>query len=394
MSKQKHRGAPHKKSEKQSSGGYRNLVLNVFAKNQGATLTHKQLCYLLSAKTPNERQHVFDALMALVEKRQLNQLNHHSFTLPIQTPEEGILEMNAKGFGFVRIEGSNNDVMIREENKGMAIDGDRVQFTVIKDRNGKREGIILNVLERARMQLVGTIQVRNHKAILYPDSAKFGVPVEIPENKLNGAQQGMRAVVKITVWPEQRKMPYGEVVALLGYAGTNDAEMISILINQGFDPFFPDEVLREASLISTEITNEEIAKRLDLRTITTFTIDPVDAKDFDDAISYELLENGNLKIGVHIADVGHYIQEGSALDKEALKRSNSVYLVDRVMPMLPEQLSNVLCSLRPNEDKLAFSAIFEFNEQHEVINSWYGKSVIHSNRRYTYEEVQEIIEGT
>ena len=393
MAKNKHRGAPHKKSERQSSGRYRNLVLNVFAKNQGATLTHKQLCYLLSVKTPNERQHVFDALIALVEKGQLNQLNHHSFSLPIQTPEEGILEMNAKGFGFVRIEGSSNDVMIREENKGMAIDGDRVQFTVIKDRNGKREGIILNVLERTRMQLVGTIQIRNQKAILYPDSAKFGVPVEIPENKLNGAQIGMRAVVKITVWPEQRKMPYGEVVALLGYAGTNDAEMISILINQGFDPFFPDDVLREASLISTEITNEEIAKRLDLRPITTFTIDPVDAKDFDDAISYEPLENGNLKIGVHIADVGHYIQEGSALDIEALKRSNSVYLVDRVMPMLPEQLSNVLCSLRPNEDKLAFSAIFEFNEQYEVLNSWYGKSVIHSNRRYTYEEVQEIIEG-
>jgi ribonuclease R len=393
MAKKKHRGSHHKKSERKSSGGYRTLVLNVFAKNQGATLTHKQLCSLLSVNAPNERQHVFDALMALVEKRQLNQINHHSFTLPIQTPEEGILEMNPKGFGFVRIEGSANDVMIREENKGMAIDGDRVQFTVIKDRNGKREGLILNVLERARMQLVGTIQVRNHKAILYPDSAKYGVPVEIPESKLNGAQQGMRAVVKITVWPEQRKMPYGEVVALLGYAGTNDAEMISILINQGFDPFFPDEVLREASLISTEITNEEIAKRLDLRTTTTFTIDPVDAKDFDDAISYEPLENGNLKIGVHIADVGHYIQEGSALDKEALKRSNSVYLVDRVMPMLPEQLSNVLCSLRPHEDKLAFSAIFEFNEQHDVINSWYGKSVIHSNRRYTYEEVQEVIEG-
>ncbi|MFM7595459.1 MAG: ribonuclease R [Flavobacteriales bacterium] len=394
MAKKKHRGAPHNKPEKQSSGGYRNLVLNVFAKNQGATLTHKQLCYLLSAKTPNERQHVFDALMALVEKRQLNQLNHHSFTLPIQTPEEGVLEMNAKGFGFVRIDGSSNDVMIREENKGIAMDGDRVQITIIKDRNGKREGLILNVLERARMQLVGTIKIRNQKAILYPDSAKFGVPVEIPESKLNGAQQGMRTVVKITVWPEQRKMPYGEVVALLGYAGTNDAEMISILINQGFDPFFPEEVLREASLISTEITAQEIAKRLDLRSITTFTIDPVDAKDFDDALSIERLENGNLKIGVHIADVGHYIQEGSALDKEALKRSNSVYLVDRVMPMLPEQLSNVLCSLRPHEDKLAFSAVFEFNDAHEVVSSWYGKTVIHSNRRYTYEEVQGIIEGS
>ena len=393
MAKQRKGGAKQNKSEKHSSGGYRNLVLNVFAKNQGATLTHKQLCYLLSANKPHERQHIFDALIALVAKKQLQQLNHHSFSLPMQKPEEGWLEMTAKGFGFIRVDGSDNDVLIREENKGVAMDGDRVQYTVIKDKNGKREGVILTVLERARMQLVGTIQLKNQKAILYPDSARFGVPVEIPDSNLNGAQHGMRAVAKITVWPEQRKMPFGEVVAVLGYPGTNDSEMVSILVNQGFDPYFPDDVIQEASLISTEISLADIEGRLDLREVTTLTIDPVDAKDFDDALSIRYLNNGNLEIGVHIADVGHYIKEGSSLDKEALKRSNSVYLVDRVMPMLPEQLSNILCSLRPNEDKLAFSALFEFGNNQVIVNEWYGKSVIHSNRRFTYEEVQEILEG-
>lgn len=393
MSKKRHVGANNHKKEGGSGGSSRNLVLNLFAKNPGATLTHKQICYLLNANKPYERQQLFDACIALVSKRQLSQTNPHSFTRVASESGEGVLEMTQKGFGFVRIEGSHQDVLIREENKGMAMDGDRVQFSITKDRNGKKEGVIIGVLERARLQLVGTLQIRNQRAILYPDSAKVGVPVEIPENKLNGAQNGMRAVVKIGLWPENRKMPFGEVVAILGYPGTNDSEMISILINQGFDPFFPQEVLQEASLIPTDISEAQIKTRIDLRNITTFTIDPVDAKDFDDALSYRVLENENLEIGVHIADVGHYISPGSALDIEALKRSNSVYLVDRVMPMLPEQLSNVLCSLRPNEDKLAFSAFFEFNKKGQIVKEHFAKTVIHSNRRYTYEEVQEVIEG-
>ena len=370
-----------------------NTVMAVFSKNPSSELSHKQMCYLLDAKTPMERQQVLDALQRLVSKQQLERVNVHSFSLKKGEVFEGVFELNNKGFGFVRQESQDNDVLIREENKGPAMDGDRVQFSVFKDRNGKREGVILSVIERFRSQMVGTLKVQQDKAILYPDGIKYGVPVAIPIDQLNGAKNGMRVVVKIASWPEDKSQPLGEVVALLGFPGSNDSEMFSILVNQGFDPYFPDEVLKEASMISTEISSGELQRRSDLRDVLTFTIDPVDAKDFDDALSYRTTEQGTLEIGVHIADVGHYIREGSPLDKEALKRSNSVYLVDRVMPMLPEQLSNVLCSLRPLEDKLAFSVIFEFNDQGEILKHRVEKTVIHSNRRFAYEEVQEIIEG-
>ena len=388
----KNKGFGHKHVDK-SRGEYGEAILAVFSKNPSAQLSHKQICYLLEVKVPMERQYVLDSLQNLVSKQQLERVNFHSFSLRQGQLFEGIFELNPKGFGFIRQEQQANDVLVREENKAKAMDGDRVQFSIIKERNGKKEGAIIAILERGRHQMVGTLQIRNEKAVLYPDSVKYGVPIEIPINQLNGAKNGMRVVAKINVWPSNKSMPFGEVAALLGYPGSNDAEMISILVNQGFDPYFPEEVMKEASLISTEITIDEIQRRRDLREVLTFTIDPVDAKDFDDAISYQALENGNHAIGVHIADVGHYIKEGSPLDKEALKRSNSVYLVDRVMPMLPEQLSNVLCSLRPNEDKLAFSVVFEFNPNGEVLNHWYGKTVIHSNRRFAYEEAQEIIEG-
>jgi ribonuclease R len=383
----------HRDSSFRPRESYSKSVLAVFSKNPAAVLSHKQICYLLDANIPIDRQYILDALNILVAKQQLERVNVHSFTMSKAHLLEGYFELNAKGFGFIRQEGNNNDVLIREENKGLAMDGDRVQFSIIKDRNGKKEGLILGVLGRARTQMVGTLQIRNEKAILVPDSVKYGVPVEIPMDQLNGAKNGMRLVAKISFEDGMEKNPKGEITALLGYPGTNDSEMISILVNQGFDPFFPEEVMREASQISTVISEEEILLRKDIRETLTFTIDPVDAKDFDDAISFRNLDNGNIEIGVHIADVGHYIKEGSPLDKEALKRSNSVYLVDRVMPMLPEQLSNVLCSLRPNEDKLAFSVLFEFDGQGNPIHHWYGKTVIHSNRRFAYEEVQEILEG-
>lgn len=393
MSKKKFAKRSNSSSPTQGQESVSRSILTVFSKNPGAVLSHKQLCYLLNAQKPIDRQRILDAVQRLVSKNRLEQVNAHSFSLKQGALLEGSFELNPKGFGFIRQDSQKNDVLVREENKGPAMDGDRVQFSVIHERNGKREGRILNVLERTRVQMVGTLNIKNDKAILYPDSVKHGVPIQIPLEQLNGARNGMRIVAKIDVWPEDHSMPIGEVVATLGFPGSNDAEMIAILVNQGFDPYFPEEVMVEASSISTVITEEEIKARKDVRNVLTFTIDPVDAKDFDDALSYQELENGNLMIGVHIADVGHYIREGSPLDKEALKRSNSVYLVDRVMPMLPEQLSNVLCSLRPNEDKLAFSVIFEFNAHGEVVQHWYGKTVIHSNRRFAYEEVQEVIEG-
>jgi ribonuclease R len=222
---------------------------------------------------------------------------------------------------------------------------------------------------------------------------KTGTDIYIPKEKLNGAKNGDKVLAKITIWPKSSKNPYGEVEQVLGRPGTNDTEMLSILFNQGIDVAFPAEVLQAAEKIGIELDPLEVAKRTDFRNTTTFTIDPVDARDFDDALSIKKLENGHYEIGVHIADVSYYVTEGSPMDEEALKRSNSVYLVDRVIPMLPEQLSNLACSLRPNEDKFSFSAVFEMDEQGKVYNEWFGKTVIHSNRRFTYEEAQEIIEG-
>jgi ribonuclease R len=268
-----------------------------------------------------------------------------------------------------------------------------VLVRIFKQGKTRAEGEVIDVLERERTQFVGTIEVHDKFAFLIPDNLKAGIDVYIPKEKLNGAKHGEKALVKITVWPKTSKNPYGEVIQVLGKPGTNDTEMISILCNHGIDYVFPQEVLAEAEGVGMALDENEISKRRDFRSITTFTIDPVDAKDFDDALSFRKLENGRFEIGVHIADVGHYVRPDSAMDKEAFKRGNSVYLVDRVVPMLPEQLSNMACSLRPNEDKFSFSAVFEMDEKGKVYTEWFGKTVIHSNRRFTYEEAQEIIEG-
>jgi len=384
----------NKKQEPSVSRGIRSLVVSVFEKNPDAVLTHKQICALISANQPNQRQQTYDALVFLSQKGQLVQVNQHTFkSAGEESLLEGTLEITQRGFGFVNTPSLEDDVFIAASNIGSALNGDKVKFRVLAGRKGKKEGVIISVIERSRVQFAGTLKIKNNQAILYPDNQKSGVPIQIVENKLNGGENGMKAIVKVTVWPKSNEMPFGEVVALLGFPGTNDSEMISILVNQGFDPFFPQAVMEEAESISDAFPEDEIARRRDFRKILTFTIDPVDAKDFDDAISYQKLENGNLEIGVHIADVGHYVRENSLLDKEAYKRSNSVYLVDRVMPMLPEQLSNVLCSLRPNEDKFTFSAVFELSQDGTIVNEWFGKTIIHSIRRYAYEEVQEILEG-
>jgi len=380
------------KSPKQS--GIKALIMNVFEKNPDSELTHKQICYLVDAKDPAARQQVFDAMQALANKGTLTRVNHFSFSLPKGSkPEEGIIQLTQRGAAFVMVDGREKDIFVAPQNVGQAMNGDRVTVRVFKKGAQRDEGAVVQVVERERVQFVGTIKVNRQVALLIPDSNRTGIEVEIPLEKLNGAQHGEKALAKITVWPKSADRPYGEVIARLGFPGNNDTEMLSILYSQGIDPVFPDEVMAEAERVPVELEASEIAKRRDFREILTFTIDPFDAKDFDDAISYRVLENGHLEIGVHIADVSHYVRPGSAMDKEALKRSNSVYLVDRVVPMLPEQLSNVACSLRPNEDKYSFSAVFEMDENGKVYDAWYGKTVIHSNRRFTYEEAQEIITG-
>jgi ribonuclease R len=261
-------------------------------------------------------------------------------------------------------------------------------------RNGKNlEGEVLEILERAKMEFTGIIQLTPKFAFLVPDNKKMNHDIFIPLDQLNGAKDKMKAVVKITDWPATSKNPFGTVVSVLGVQGEHLTEMNAVLAEYGFPLAFPKEVETESNAISTKITDADLAGRRDMRKILTFTIDPFDAKDFDDAISFQTLPNGNFEIGVHIADVSHYVRPNTALDKEANERGTSVYLVGKVIPMLPEKLSNELCSLRPKEDKLTFSAIFEMDKNANVISEWFGRTIIHSDRRFTYEEVWEIIQA-
>jgi len=306
----------------------------------------------------------------------------------------GKVDMTTKGSAYVIVEGMPNDIHISEQNLGTALDGDLVELNILKvKRNGKVVAKVAKVIQRARTEFVGTIEKSFKYAFLVPDSRKMPVDIFIPIDKLKGAKDGDKAIVKMKDWPPEADSPFGEVIQVLGKPGENETEMHAILAEFGLPYKFPVEIENEAKSIDVTIKEEEVKNRMDFRGVTTFTIDPEDAKDFDDALSYRELKNGNIEVGVHIADVSHYLREGSKLDEEAFDRATSVYLVDRVVPMLPEVLSNFACSLRPNEDKYCFSAVFEMNESAEIVKSWFGRTAIHSNRRFTYEEAQSIIEG-
>lgn len=392
MSKRKSKAPSAQEPRKKA--GITTLVMRIFEQNPGVELTHKQVCTLLDARDGRSRQIVFDSISVLANKNAIQRINHHTYKLAgADSLFEGTISITQRGAGFVTVQGHPKDIYIGPSNIGQALHGDTVKVRVFKQGSNRDEGAVTEITERDRIQFVGTIQIRNNDALMIPDNARSGVDIKIPLDKLNGAQNGEKALVKITVWPKSAEKPYGEVLVRLGKSGSNETEMLSILYNQGINPVFPDAVMAEAELIGIDLDAKEIEQRRDFRPILTFTIDPFDAKDFDDAISYQALENGHLELGVHIADVSHYVRPGSAMDQEALLRSNSVYLVDRVVPMLPEQLSNLACSLRPNEDKFAFSAVFELDNNGNIYKEWYGKTVIHSDRRYTYEEAQEILEG-
>lgn len=372
------------------------LIRKVFEQNPESVLSHKQVCTLIDVRDVPLRKLTFDVLQDLRSEGFLQSQGHGVYSLSVTSSGggfEGRIEITQRGAGFVVTDDEQADIYIAPNNTGQALSGDRVKVRILSKGKTRMEGVVLEVIERERTQFVGTIEMHEKFAFLVPDNLKAGTDIYIPKEKLAGAKNGDKALVKITVWPKSAGNPFGEVIEVLGKHTTNDTEMISILCNQGIDYKFPQEVLEQAESVGIELDEQEVARRRDFRNITTFTIDPVDAKDFDDALSFQRLKNGNLEIGVHIADVSHYVTPGSAMDKEALKRSNSVYLVDRVVPMLPEQLSNMACSLRPNEDKYSFSAVFEMDEDGKVYKEWFGKTVIHSDRRFSYEEAQEIIEG-
>lgn len=370
------------------------LIRKLFEKNSDSSLTHKQVCTLLNLREGELRKLAFTVLQELAQQGVLKAVSHGVYIYNGTTDTlEGYIDMSARGAGFVSVEGMEKDIYIAPPNVNRALHGDYVKIQIIKTGKSRVEGEVLEVIERERTQFVGTIQLHEKFAFLVPDNQRLGTDIFIPKEKLNGAKNGEKVLVKITVWPKSADSPYGEVIEKLGSKTPNDAEMIGILVNNGIDYTFPQEVIAESETVTMDLDEKEIATRRDMRDVLTFTIDPADARDFDDALSYRKLENGNIEVGVHIADVSHYVRPGTAMDAEALKRSNSVYLVDRVIPMLPEQLSNMACSLRPNEDKYSFSAIFEMDENGKIFNEWFGKTAIHSNKRYAYEDAQEVIEG-
>ncbi len=307
---------------------------------------------------------------------------------------KGHLDVTRSGMGYVVVEDQSGDVLVRPNDFSTALHGDTVRVKVIKEntRTGKKEGKIVEVIARKQTEFVGHIQLSAHHAFFVPDTDKPMPDLYIPLSDLNGAKNKERVIVKLVKWDKENKKPEGVVLSVMLAENENDAAMKEILAGAGFPLTFPEDVLEEAARIPDILDSDEIKKRRDCRDVLTFTIDPVDAKDFDDAISCRKLGEDKYEIGVHIADVSYYVQPETALDAEAYKRATSVYLPDRVNPMLPERISNELCSLRPHENKFTFAAIFQMNGKGEVKQYWLGKTVIHSNHRFTYEDVQQIVE--
>jgi ribonuclease R len=306
---------------------------------------------------------------------------------------KGVLDITRSGIGYVIVDNLPNDILVRPSDFNTALHGDTVRVKLVggAKQSGRQQGVVVEVLQRKQMEFLGRIEVGQNNAFFLPDVEKPMPDIMVPLDKLNGAVNHDRVIVRIIEWEKGRK-PVGAVVQVMTAGDEGDMAMKEILMENGFPLFFPENVLEEAERIPDAITQAEINKRKDCRDLLTFTIDPIDAKDFDDALSIRLLKTGIYEIGVHIADVSHYVEPDTALDKEAYERATSVYLPDRVAPMLPERISNELCSLRPHEDKLTFSAIFQITPKGEIKQYWLGKTVIHSNHRFTYEEVQEIIE--
>ncbi|MCB0476613.1 MAG: ribonuclease R [Crocinitomicaceae bacterium] len=367
-------------------------IIRFFEEAQDKNYSLKQISDEVGIHDRETRKLVYFVLCELTDRRILKETEHGTFALA-RAPRNflGRVDINASGNGYVTPENGGNDVFIGKNNLNKAFPGDLVQIKIFKE--GRRpEGKILEIVERAKSQYIGVIDVTANFGFVRPDNPKINVDFYVPKSKLNGAEQGEKVVVAITDWPNDSKNPYAEIIEIIGAPGSNEVEMKSLLLENDIPIEFPKKVLEESESIAAKLDPKEVLKRRDFREVTTFTIDPDTAKDFDDALSVEFLENGNIKVGVHIADVSHYVQDDSPLDAEAQKRGNSVYLVDRVVPMIPENLSNIVCSLRPNEEKFTYSVEFEMTEKGEIQDIWYGRTVIISDHRFTYEEAQEVIE--
>lgn len=369
-------------------------MLNAFDGNVKKILNPKQVASRLEVTDTKGRDEIILAMKLLVKEGTLEEVSPGKYISVFQHRfVQGKVEMTQRGSAYVVPEEGGEDILITPEFLNTALDRDTVKVNLFAKRGGdKQTGEVVEVIKRNRMEFVGVLQVHYNHAFLVPDDRKMYTDIFIPLDKLNKGKNGDKVLARITEWTLEHPNPVGEVIEILGKPGEHETEMHAIVAEFGFAYKFPPEVEAEAQRIPEKISKEEIAKRRDFRGITTFTIDPEDAKDFDDALSIEQLKDGTWEIGVHIADVSHYVKPGTRLDDEAYERGTSVYLVDRTIPMLPEKLSNGVCSLRPNEEKLTFSAVFILNDKAEILNQWFGKTVIWSDRRFTYEEAQQRIE--
>jgi len=391
MSKEKKKG----KSRGFGKNKLYKAIYGLFANEPKKSYNYKQISKLLSIKTNGERKLVFECLHEMKMADKLIEIATGKYKLKSKTGHiTGVVDMTSRGTAYIVSDQIEEDIFVAQVNLNHALHGDEVKVLVLA-RNKKRqpEGEIIEIIKRKKETFVGVVEISRNFAFLISPNKRMPFDIFLPISKLNGAKNGDKVIAKITEWPKHQKNPVGEVVTVLGKPGDNETEMHAILAEYELPYEFSANVLEAADNIDDSISKEEIAKRRDYRKVTTFTIDPHDAKDFDDALSIQKLENGNWEIGVHIADVTHYVTPGGILDEEAYKRATSVYLVDRVVAMLPERLSNGICSLRPNEEKLTFSCVFEMDENAKVINSWIGRTVIESDRRFAYEDAQEIIEG-
>lgn len=359
-----------------------------------APLSHKELCRLLQIKDKILKHQVLFIVKNLLADGTLKEMGHGKYASnTIRDSYEGRIERTSSGAGYVICDSLETDVYIPSRHTGKSLGGDRVKIILTGRDSGKNpEGHVVKVLERTRTEFVGNLRLDGRTCFMTPDNAKVGTDFYIPKDKLLNAKNGDKVLVKITDWPERAKSPFAEVVKVIGKAGEHHAEIHAILAEYGLPYEFPESVEAYVADLPEEISESEIKKRRDMREVLTFTIDPHDAKDFDDALSIQEVDKGLWEIGIHIADVSHYVKEGSPLNEEAYERATSVYLVDRVVPMLPEKLSNKVCSLRPHEEKLCFSAVFTINAKAQVVDEWFGRTVIYSDHRFTYEGAQEVIE--
>lgn len=370
------------------------MLVDFFHFKAGDVLSMKYIFAELKLTTHPQKMLCVDIIHDLLDDDYITEIEKGRFRLNNHGTEMiGTFQRKSNGKNSFIPEGGGDPIFVAERNSAHAMNKDKVRITFYaKRKNKEAEGEVVEILERSNDTFVGTLEVASSYAFLVTENRTLANDIFVPKNKLKGGKTGDKAIVRVTEWPDKSKNPIGEVVDILGRAGDNTTEMHAILAEFGLPYVYPQSVEKAADKISAEITEEEIAKREDFRQVTTFTIDPKDAKDFDDALSIRKLKEGLWEVGVHIADVSHYVKEGSIIDKEAEKRATSVYLVDRTIPMLPERLCNFICSLRPNEEKLAYSVIFEMSEKGDVKDSRIVHTVINSDRRFTYEEAQQIIE--